>query len=249
MDMLRKTDGSVSDLEPYILPVPARRALTNEEYEICQKFWPVSFTPKSQFNNGFSYDYWDKTKLEWVMDGLMKARDLALEAKCNGELPIAAHVSAPPPHIPVPPGYPPPTPNMKALGNDTRISTGNPLNHAIFNCVRQVGRIRHKADYDVLMRNGKRLSSPIVQNGAEYLCTSLTMFSTHEPCMMCAMALVHSRVRDVYFLHKSSSCGGCGSIYGVHEMPGLNHHFEAWYLTQDYHNLRNGLEINDDINP
>ncbi|TIC44253.1 cytidine deaminase-like protein [Wallemia mellicola] len=249
--LLSKTSDQVKDLDPYILKVPARRATTAEEYTACQKYWPVSFTPKAQFVNGFTYDYWHTRKLEWVMEGLEKAKYLALEAQSRGELPIAAHVSSPPEEIPVPPGYPPPTPNMKALGYDTRSTTGNPLNHAIFNCVRQVGELRYRADAETT--SNKRtlsISSGLnaCQNGAEYLCTSLTLFSTHEPCMMCAMALVHSRVRDIYFLKKSSSSGGCGSVYGVHEMPNLNHHFEAWCLDNN-HPLCDGLDLDDHISP
>lgn len=266
--LLSRTSAQVTDLDPYILKVPSRRATTGEEYNACQKYWPVSFTPKAQFVNGFTYDYWDVRKLDWVMNGLDKAKSLAYEAKSRGELPIAAHVSSPPIEIPVPPGYPPPTPNMTALGYDTRCSSGNPLNHAIFNCVRKVGELRYKADAETTTINGndneKRSSSTqpnttanntptlsglnACQNGAEYLCTSLTLFSTHEPCMMCAMALVHSRVRDIYFLKKSTSSGGCGSVYGVHEMQNLNHHFEAWCLNSE-HPLSNGLDLDDHISP
>ncbi|TIA90551.1 hypothetical protein E3P99_01529 [Wallemia hederae] len=278
-ELLAKTSTQVKDLDPYILRVPSRRATTPEEYTACQKYWPVSFTPKAQFVNGFTYDYWDSRKLDWVMNGLDTAKALAMEAKERGELPIAAHVSSPPLDIPIPPGYPPPTPNMTALGYDTRCSSGNPLNHAIFNCVRKVGELRYKADAETTTMNGsgsnvdKRdsevsdsnnssttssSSSTTIQptlsginacqNGAEYLCTSLTLFATHEPCMMCAMALVHSRVRDIYYLRKSKSSGGCGSVYSVHEMQNLNHHFEAWSLDQ-HHPLCSGLEIDDDISP
>ena len=55
-----------------------------------------------------------------------------------------------------------------------------------------------------------------------YLCTGFDVFTTHEPCMYCAMALVHSRVRRVFFTH--ASCDG--ALIRLNEIQTLNHHFE-----------------------
>lgn len=45
---------------------------------------------------------------------------------------------------------------------------------------------------------------------------------------MCSMALLHSRISNLFFVKKSSGSGGCGSEYSVHEDKGLNHKFEVW---------------------
>jgi tRNA-specific adenosine deaminase 3 len=56
----------------------------------------------------------------------------------------------------------------------------------------------------------------------------MSLFTTHEPCTMCAMALLHSRVREVFYVHARPRSGGLESSFGVHSTKVLNHRFEAW---------------------
>lgn len=60
-----------------------------------------------------------------------------------------------------------------------------------------------------------------------YLCTSYYVYVTHEPCVMCAMALVHSRVKRVFYGTKSSN-GGLGTLCKIHTVKSLNHHYEVF---------------------
>ena len=49
-----------------------------------------------------------------------------------------------------------------------------------------------------------------------------------EPCAMCAMALVHSRVRRVIYALPSPAQGALGSRYRLHTERALNHHFAVY---------------------
>src|SRR5207302_11382088 len=51
-----------------------------------------------------------------------------------------------------------------------------------------------------------------------------TLYVTKEPCVMCAGALVHARVRRVIFGCADERAGAAGSIINVLQMPVLNHH-------------------------
>jgi tRNA-specific adenosine deaminase 3 len=67
-----------------------------------------------------------------------------------------------------------------------------------------------------------------LQNGEGYQLTNRTLYITHEPCIMCTMALVHARVKEVVFIHSMPSTGGCGGAVMVQELKTINHRFNAW---------------------
>eukprot|EP00112_Aurelia_sp_Birch-Aquarium-sp1_P023584 Seg708.8 transcript_id=Seg708.8/GoldUCD/mRNA.D3Y31 product="putative inactive tRNA-specific adenosine deaminase-like protein 3" protein_id=Seg708.8/GoldUCD/D3Y31 len=75
--------------------------------------------------------------------------------------------------------------------------------------------------------NLKRKAAP--DNSPEdYLCTGYDLYVTHEPCVMCSMALVHSRIRRVFYGLENNVMGGLGSVYKIHCQEGLNHRFEVF---------------------
>jgi tRNA-specific adenosine deaminase 3 len=42
------------------------------------------------------------------------------------------------------------------------------------------------------------------------------------------MALLHSRVREVFYIFPRKRAGGFESAFGVHGRKDLNHRFDAW---------------------
>jgi tRNA(Arg) A34 adenosine deaminase TadA len=63
-----------------------------------------------------------------------------------------------------------------------------------------------------------------------YLCTGLDCYVVSEPCVMCAMALVHSRLRRVVFLQSDVAGGALGGCLRLHGQPSLNHHYDVFRI-------------------
>ena len=62
----------------------------------------------------------------------------------------------------------------------------------------------------------------------QYLCTDMDLYVDIEPDMMACMALVHSRIRRVYFL-KEHIQGALSTHTHIHEMRCLNHRYRAFH--------------------
>ena len=61
-----------------------------------------------------------------------------------------------------------------------------------------------------------------------YRLTDTTLYVTLEPCVMCAAAMVHARVRRLVFGAWDPRAGGAGSIVNVFTLPGLNHRVDVF---------------------
>lgn len=73
----------------------------------------------------------------------------------------------------------------------------------------------------------KQKGDLVTPSDGPYLCTGYYVYTTHEPCVMCAMALIHSRVKRVFYGAKSSN-GGLGTLCKIHTVKQLNHHYEVF---------------------
>jgi len=61
-----------------------------------------------------------------------------------------------------------------------------------------------------------------------YRLNDTTLYVTLEPCIMCAAAIVHARVRRLVFGAWDQRAGAAGSIIDVFALPSLNHRVDVF---------------------
>ncbi|GMH00672.1 hypothetical protein Nepgr_002511 [Nepenthes gracilis] len=61
-----------------------------------------------------------------------------------------------------------------------------------------------------------------------YLCTGYDMYLAWEPCIMCAMALIHQRIRRVFYAFPNPNAGALGSVHRLQGERSLNHHYAVF---------------------
>lgn len=90
---------------------------------------------------------------------------------------------------------------------------------------RPIGRHDPTAHAEIM---ALRQGGLVMQN---YRLIDATLYVTLEPCVMCAGAMIHSRIGRVVFGARDAKTGAAGSLMDVLHHPGMNHRVE---ITQEY---------------
>lgn len=146
---------------------------------------------------------------------------------------------------------------------DQRLLRRNPLKHAPIEAISRVSVLR-TLDRTIFTPT-TATATTVVANGSDYLLTNLSLFTLYEPCVYCTMALLHSRVSEIYFLLPAPGRGACcgtqlppatrchnagkdGGIYALQEQKGLNHSFTVWRWMRDSLTQKEAEEEADRVN-
>ncbi|XP_067390623.1 probable inactive tRNA-specific adenosine deaminase-like protein 3 [Emydura macquarii macquarii] len=204
--------------EPFLVQVPARAPLTRPQFEEATQHWPTAFHENkrtSQALAGQLFTPQDKVAMQSHMEQAIHAARRGAEL---GMVPVGAAV------------VDPATGRVLAVGHDCRNGL-HPLFHAALVCIDLVacgqgGGAYSYCDYPAcsfLPLDG----CPLSPDGLPYICTGYDMYLTREPCAMCAMALVHSRIQRVFY-GVPSPHGALGTRYHIHGRKDLNHRYEVF---------------------
>jgi tRNA(adenine34) deaminase len=95
------------------------------------------------------------------------------------------------------------------------------------------GRILASGNNRVLRDNDPSAHAEVVALRAagkllgNYRLDGCDLYTTLEPCAMCAGAIIHARVQRLIYGADDPKAGACGSVLGVLNHPRLNHRLEV----------------------
>ncbi|CDR98002.1 -tRNA-specific adenosine deaminase-like protein 3 [Babesia bigemina] len=200
--------------------VPRHSPSTLEQYHQWSKHWPLKYLKPSVTPLKITKALKDKM-LGMIQTALKESRNNQGKAVC-----IITH-------------------NDRIIAKAVDERDANILDHAALLAIRKVAQLQKndpKRMYNAKRRftgshNGSdNAAEPEAEEPADdveipdYLCTQCEVYMSHEPCCMCAMALLHSRVASVAFFHPNALIGALGSVHSIHNTRQLNHHFRAFAI-------------------
>lgn len=215
------------DFEPRLLVVPAVAPLSKEELKTWGELWPLIYRPGKEHHSPLT-----PTELRRMY---VHAKYVHEKAKTVPKYnhPVVAILVHPDSDMIVAEGIDSSRRAALPGGNPQPINAC--LSHAVMNCVSnfaiphaQTANNRKRGLTALDERDDDKKKSPVPLD--QYLCTGLDCYVAREPCVMCAMALVHSRIRRIIFVSSNEDEVGGLSEAEIHCEAALNHRFDAFFL-------------------
>lgn len=225
-DLLGSQSSDFSGLgEPFLVKIPASPPLTRPQFEKASKHWPTSFHEDKLITSALSGQLFTATQKAKIQDYMTVAVQAAESGQERGMDAVGAVI------------VDPESEQIVAVSHDCK-NGSHPLHHAVMVCIDLVayGQGGGAYNYDKYpacqfsSQESPRNSCKDVdtkESSRPYICTGYDLYVTREPCVMCAMALVHSRISRVFY-GTASADGALGSKYKIHCEKDLNHRFEVF---------------------
>ncbi|XP_008579405.1 PREDICTED: probable inactive tRNA-specific adenosine deaminase-like protein 3 [Galeopterus variegatus] len=213
--------------QPFLVLVPARPPLTRGQFEEARAHWPTSFHEDKQVTSALAGQLFSAQERAVMQSHMEQAVQAAQQAAARGLRAVGAVVVEPA------------SGHVLATGHDCR-GAASPLLHAVMVCVDLVAQGQGRGAHD--LRPHPTCSFAVApqaiwagtvhkldedEDGLPYVCTGYDLYVTREPCAMCAMALVHSRIQRVFYGAPSPD-GALGTRFRLHARPDLNHRFQVF---------------------
>lgn len=183
----------------HILPVPRELPQSKECAQTWSKeYWPVSWRGNPNYQDLITSSF-DIAQERQMIDALLSRP--SSKSLCPIRTLVAKEDKS--------------TGMLEILFIVDDLRDAHPLNHSVMVAIDMVANSERE----------KRIQREEEEFG--YLCHNLLFYTTHEPCTMCAMALVHSRIGRLTYIHEHPR-GGVQSSYFIGDRRDLNWTFDIW---------------------
>jgi tRNA(Arg) A34 adenosine deaminase TadA len=202
------------------ISVPGRLPRSEEEWREFNAQWPTTYSPNTWLEFLESERKLAQCEVEQMRRGLQAAIDdaHALVMNSTGKGKVGTVI------------FDPKSGRIIGRATDERVlqqqqyrqgDYSNPLATSILYAIQSVSRLERERAFS------QGVDSANFQGG-QYLCTGYDVYTTHEPSVFEAMALVHSRIRRLVIGCTSSSGNGGLTSFQVHSLPGTNHKYRVF---------------------
>ncbi|KRZ02270.1 putative inactive tRNA-specific adenosine deaminase-like protein 3 [Trichinella zimbabwensis] len=195
--------------------VPKYPPLTRSQYEAAMLIWPVAFHPNKRIANLMDLSIFSNADVFNANRYMRMCIDSA--KKVEGQVGVGCAIVEPK------------TGTVISVANNS-LTSENPIQHAVMCAIDLVaefqgGKPLSRQCSGVLHAEKDKLSPS--SGSCFYLCTGFDCYVTREPCAMCSMALLHSRIRRVFYGYPVNH-GALGSAAMIHILKLSNHRFDVF---------------------
>ncbi|KAK9709239.1 tRNA-specific adenosine deaminase subunit tad3 [Basidiobolus ranarum] len=152
-------------IQPKIQQVSKYPPLTRIQFEDWKRLWPLNYREDANRNPKIS----DEELLK-IKENMNLAIEMLKEGKNKEEFPVGAVM------------IDPRNGEIITQCHDTRMSSGNPLNHATMNAIHQVAEVLRRGKHSDSEVPSKRKAEQ--DDATPYLCSEYDLYVTREPCVM-----------------------------------------------------------------
>jgi tRNA-specific adenosine deaminase 3 len=231
-----KSDLSSVIPEPELMTIklPYTQPLDDTQYNYCKSFWHLTYLRTSTSEIAYSHTKEELDEISMIINSFLFLN------KHKGVCSVL---------------YDPISKNIIEKSEDddtilykTKIGSNyiNPINHSIIKLINGFSKkliksepeLKDKHDLSNNLLGLKQEKSPFIEyldkiefinSNDQYYLENFYLFTITEPCFMCAMALVHSRVGRVYYLNDNSFDGAFKSKLKISNYN-LNHSYSIFKI-------------------